>query len=108
MRELTMNEFGFVSGGLIGSSNPLYLSIGGKSPQELNSPSSCGPFASDATTSVAGIAGLVGLDSALDVVFGDSWRAGIDSWFYEGCMSAGIYGTNQNADTYDYTPPPRG
>jgi hypothetical protein len=108
MRELTMNEFGFVSGGLIGSSNPMLLSIGGKSPQELNSPSSCGPFASDATTSAAGIAGLVGLDSALDVVFGDSWRAGIDDWFYEGCMSAGIYGTNRNADTYDYTPPPRG
>lgn len=84
------------------------LAAGGLSPQELNLPMSCESFANDSTTRVAGIAGLLGLDSALDVMFGDGWKPEVNDWFYEGCMSRGIYGTNENLDTYDYYPPRRG
>ncbi len=113
MRSISFEEATGVGGGMIGAPTgpngiPL-LSAGGLSPQELNSPMSCEAFANDSTTRVTGIAGvLFPIDAALDIMFGDGWKPEVNDWFYEGCMSRGIYGTNENLDTYDYYPPRRG
>jgi hypothetical protein len=83
-----------VSGGMIGGG---YDQFG----IPLLSAGSCGVHASDMDRRVTGLAGQIGLGNVFDMLFGDSWHNASADWFYQGCMAAGIYGTNQNLDTYD-------
>jgi hypothetical protein len=91
MRALKMNEVGFVGGGVMG---------GGRGPGGvplLN----CGDTANDQANRVDGLAGMTGVDNVYQMATGRDLTEDVRDFSYEACMGNGVYGTNQNLDTYD-------
>jgi hypothetical protein len=87
MRNLEISEVNLVSAGLMGSSNPLLLN--------------CEDTANADANRVEGLAGMLGIDNVYGVVTGRDLGDDVKDFAYEACMRNGVYGTNQNLDTYD-------
>lgn len=62
---------------------------------------SCADHASNSFTQVDGILGFIGVADGAKAVFGNDYQSTVEGYFYEGCLSAGVYGTNKNLDSYD-------